>query len=113
MPFPTSVLKLVDPSSGEIKYEYSLSVHNESSNNREAVYSITGWKYSTVRQEFRFICVGTGIHCPPDNDNDINQPLPGHLTTSGGRFMIFNIKKSNNVSNNRCKIHDHLIYIDS
>ncbi|PKK67422.1 hypothetical protein RhiirC2_751761 [Rhizophagus irregularis] len=83
LPFPTSILKLIDPSSGEIKHEYNLSVHTEFSDNREAVYSITGWKYSTIRQEFRFICIGTGIHCPPDND--INQ----------GRFMIFNIKKSN------------------
>ncbi|CAG8451476.1 8190_t:CDS:10 [Funneliformis mosseae] len=84
LPFPTSVLKLVDPSNGEIKCEYKLSECSET------IYSITNLSYSTERQEYRWICVGTGIH---ESSNDATAPLPGHLSSSG-RLMIFTIKKS-------------------
>ncbi|CAI2179449.1 1570_t:CDS:10 [Funneliformis geosporum] len=84
LPFPTSVLKLVDPSNGEIKCEYKLSEFPET------IYSITNLSYFTERQEYRWICVGTGIHDP---SNDAKTPLPSQLSSSG-RLMIFTIKKS-------------------
>ncbi|RHZ88816.1 hypothetical protein Glove_21g356 [Diversispora epigaea] len=89
-PFPTSVLKLVDPINGVIFDEYFLrSEENYEHDIREAVYSISEWRFTNERQDFRCICIGTGYHRGVEN---AVRPTPPHR----GRLLIFIIKKSLN-----------------
>ncbi|CAG8609261.1 10589_t:CDS:10 [Cetraspora pellucida] len=59
--FPISVLKLIDPVNGDIIHEFKLQ-DEDYPDNLEAVYSITGWQFTIERQEYRWICVGIGVH---------------------------------------------------
>ncbi|CAG8447000.1 2401_t:CDS:10 [Diversispora eburnea] len=79
-PFPTSVLKLVDPINGVIFDEYFLR-------SEENYESDIQWRFTNERQDFRCICIGTGFHRGVDN---AVRPTPPHR----GRLLIFIIKKS-------------------
>ncbi|CAG8553228.1 375_t:CDS:10, partial [Paraglomus occultum] len=83
-PFPTSIIRLVDPFSGSINYEHVLS-DSDRPQNREAVYSLVGWNLTTERRHLRLICVGSGIYGGNEN--------------YGGRVMIFTIIKLEIASN--------------
>ncbi|CAG8509543.1 1079_t:CDS:10, partial [Scutellospora calospora] len=85
--FPTSVLKLIDPVNGDIIHEFKLQ-DEDYPDNLEAVYSITGWQFTIERQEYRWICVGIGVHDAEERH------MIGKIAPIGGRLMIFLIKKT-------------------
>ncbi|CAG8443521.1 152_t:CDS:10, partial [Cetraspora pellucida] len=84
---PISVLKLIDPVNGEIIHEFKLQ-DEDYPDNLEAVYSITGWQFTIERQEYRWICVGIGVHYADERH------MIGKVAPTGGRLMIFSIRKT-------------------
>lgn len=85
--FPISVLKLIDPINGDIIHEFKLQ-DEDYPDNFEAVYSITGWQFTIERQEYRWICVGIGVHDAEERH------MIGKIAPTRGRLMIFLIKKT-------------------
>ncbi|CAG8587532.1 18234_t:CDS:10, partial [Acaulospora morrowiae] len=84
-PFPSSVLKLVDPVTGKINDTFDLQP-KDYPDTRESVYSIAEWKFTSERQEYRWFFIGTGHHMA--NKHAIGQTPP-----IGGRFLTFTISK--------------------
>ncbi|CAG8557410.1 10090_t:CDS:10 [Dentiscutata erythropus] len=82
-----SVLKLIDPVNGDIIHEFKMQ-DEDYPDNFEAVYSITGWQFTIERQEYRWICVGIGVHDAEERH------MIGKIAPTGGRLMIFLIKKT-------------------